>query len=259
MNQKYLIGMAAEGGQTVVFEATAPNVAAFIQQNRAAPELTVCTLDYKMLLTARMGRIDTCPDRAFLVKELLPVLVPIQTGLVKDTPVAVVPRDSVQREECPAPDWNYLHWAGYSNEKYQKIVDGSALLDYEIAGEKVPMELRISKYQEGGGLAIELVSWGKRIPEAWDMLTMNPCVQCGKDHAFVNINNPDGQDICQWIEKNGLGEATVRQQISGFCTYPEYHFNPKRLKELDREGYEKYLVSFQQWGRGSRLAGGHAR
>ena len=29
MNQKYLMGMAAEGGQAVVFEAKASNVAAF--------------------------------------------------------------------------------------------------------------------------------------------------------------------------------------------------------------------------------------
>lgn len=48
MNQKYLMGMAAEGGQTVVFEAKASNVAAFICRNRMAPELLVCTLDYKM-------------------------------------------------------------------------------------------------------------------------------------------------------------------------------------------------------------------
>lgn len=70
MNQKYLMGMASEGVQTIVFAAAAPNVAAFIQQNKAAPELTVCTLDYKMLLTARMDRIDACPDRAFSVNEL---------------------------------------------------------------------------------------------------------------------------------------------------------------------------------------------
>ena len=44
MNQKYLMGMAAEGGQAVVFEAKASNVAAFICQNRAAPELLICTL-----------------------------------------------------------------------------------------------------------------------------------------------------------------------------------------------------------------------
>lgn len=123
MNQKYLMGMAAEDVQTIVFAATAPNVAAFIQQNKAAPELTVCTLDYKMFLTARMGRIDACSDRAFLVNELLPVLVPMQTGLVQDVPLATVPRESVQNDSCPAPDWNYLHWFGYSNEKHQKIMD----------------------------------------------------------------------------------------------------------------------------------------
>lgn len=41
MNQKYLMGMAANGSKAVVFEATAPNVAAFISQNRMAPELLV--------------------------------------------------------------------------------------------------------------------------------------------------------------------------------------------------------------------------
>ena len=65
MNQKYLMGIAAEGGQAVVFEAKASNVAAFISQNRMAPELLICTLDYKMFLTARRGMIDMCPDRKF--------------------------------------------------------------------------------------------------------------------------------------------------------------------------------------------------
>ena len=259
MNQKYLMGMASEGVQTIVFAAAAPNVAAFIQQNKAAPELTVCTLDYKMLLTARMGRIDACPDRAFSVNELLPVIVPMQTGLVQDVPLAAVPRESVQNENCPAPDWNYLHWAGYSNEKYQKIMDGSALLEYDLGGENIPMKLRIGQYQEGGGLALELVSWAGREPEDWEALTTNLCVPCEREHAFVNINNPDGQVVCQWIEKNDLDKATGRQQRSGFCTYPEYHFNPQRLKKLDREGYEKYLTSLQQRGRKSKSEGRHGR
>ena len=84
MNQKYLMGMAAEGGQTVVFEAQASNVAAFICRNRMAPELLVCTLDYKMFLTARTGMVDVCPERKFLVQELLPALVLMQTGQVQD-------------------------------------------------------------------------------------------------------------------------------------------------------------------------------
>ena len=80
MNQKYLMGMAAEGGQAVVFEAKASNVAAFICQNRAAPELLICTLDYKMFLTARTGMVDVCPERKFLVQELLPALIQIVTN-----------------------------------------------------------------------------------------------------------------------------------------------------------------------------------
>lgn len=68
MNQKYLMGMASEGVQTIVFAAAAPNVAAFIQQNKAAPELTVCTLDYKMLLTARMGPNRCLPGPRFFSK-----------------------------------------------------------------------------------------------------------------------------------------------------------------------------------------------
>ena len=115
MNQKYLMGMAAEGGQAVVFEAKASNVAAFICQNRAAPELLICTLDYKMFLTARTGMVDVCPERKFLVQELLPALVLMQTGQVQDMPLAIVPRESVQDEECPQPDWNYLRWDGYDN------------------------------------------------------------------------------------------------------------------------------------------------
>ena len=162
MNQKYLMGMAAEGGQAVVFEAKASNVAAFICQNRAAPELLICTLDYKMFLTARTGMVDVCPERKFLVQELLPALVLMQTGQVQDMPLAIVPRESVQDEECPQPDWNYLRWDGYDNEKFEKIMDGSVLLNYEFLSETIPMELRIGQYEDGSGLALELVSWEER-------------------------------------------------------------------------------------------------
>lgn len=252
MNQKYLMGMAAGGRKTVVFEATAPNIAAFICQNRTAPELTVCTLDYKMFLTARMGMVDICPDRKFLVQELLPELVPMQMGQVQDAPLTVVPRESVQDEKCPQPDWNYLQWGGYRNEKYQKLMDGSVLLDYESDGQKIPMELRIGQYQEGGSLALDLVSWAEKKPEDWDTITVNLSVPCGKDHAFVDINNSGMPEICEWIEKNGLGKATGRQQKSSFCVYPEYHFDAKRLKELDRDGYEEYAAGLPQRGRSAK-------
>jgi hypothetical protein len=252
MNQKYLMGMAANGSKAVVFEATAPNVAAFISQNRMAPELLVCTLDYKMFLTARRGMINTCPDQKFLVQELLPALVPMQMGQVQEIPLATVPRESVLDEECPQPDWNYLRWDGYSNEKFEKIMDGSVLLDYEFDGEKIPMELRIGQYEDGGGLALELVSWKEKEPEDWDTITVNLSVPCEKDHAFVDINNSGMPELCEWIEKNGLGKATGRQQRSGFCVYPEYRFDARRLKELERGGCEGYAAGLQQRGRSAK-------
>ena len=130
MNQKYLMGMAAEGGQAVVFEAKASNVAAFISQNRMAPELLICTLDYKMFLTARRGMIDMCPDRKFLVQELLPVLVPMQTGQVQDMPLVLVPRESVQDEECPQPDWNVPFPVSWTVKMKKKQKETQDILSY---------------------------------------------------------------------------------------------------------------------------------
>ena len=165
-----------------------------------------------MCLTARTGMVDVCPERKFLVQELLPALVLMQTGQVQDMPLAIVPRESVQDEECPQPDWKYLLWDGYDNEKFEKIMDGSVLLNYEFLSETIPMELRIGQYEDGSGLALELVSWEEKEPEDWDTITVNLSVPCEKDHAFVDINNSGGQEICQWIEENGLGKATGRQQ-----------------------------------------------
>lgn len=55
-------------------------------------------------------------------------------------------------------------------------------------------------------------------------------------------------DILSWIEKNGLGSPTGRNEQSGFVVYPEYRFHPERLKELDDKGYAEYenLLKQQQ-------------
>lgn len=49
-----------------------------------------------------------------------------------------------------------------------------------------------------------------------------------------------------------LGEATGRQQKSGFGVYPEYHFDARRLKELERGGCEGYAAGLQQRGRSAK-------
>lgn len=73
----------------------------------------------------------------------------------------------------------------------------------------------------------------------------------GKIHCkglcFIDVNNLSN-DILSWIEKNGLGSPTGRNEQSGFVVYPEYRFHPERLKELDDKGYAEYenLLKQQQ-------------
>ena len=74
---------------------------------------------------------------------------------------------------------------------------------------------------------------------------MNLGKRVAKDCAFIDINNL-GNDILSWIEKNGLGSPTGRNEQSGFVVYPEYRFDPERLKELDDNGYAEYESILKQ-------------
>ena len=131
MNQKYLQGISSnmEGlDDAVFFEATAENISAFLVQHRLAQMSAIGTVDDKSFLTARMGLIDICPDQEFLTKKLLPVYSKIQLGVIPAPPLETVPKEVALAAECPKPDWNYLRWDGYSDEKYRGIINGSALL-----------------------------------------------------------------------------------------------------------------------------------
>ena len=74
----------------------------------------------------------------------------------------------------------------------------------------------------------------------------------GTETVFEESRNNDvnnlSNDILSWIEKNGLGSPTGRNEQSGFVVYPEYRFHPERLKELDDKGYAEYenLLKQQQ-------------
>lgn len=86
------------------------------------------------------------------------------------------------------------------------------------------------KYRFGGSLAIELGSESEG-----PFATLTVCLEddlglpyfLNEDEAFVDTNN------CPWAEKfikdNGLGEPTGKVARSGFCTYPLYRFNLKKL------------------------------
>ena len=96
-------------------------------------------------------------------------------------------------------------------------------------------------------MALLLVDWSQGDPQPWGDLSVNLGKSIAKDCAFIDVNN-FGNDILSWIEKNGLGSPTGRNEQSGFVVYPEYHFHPERLKELDDKGYAEYenLLKQQQ-------------
>ena len=152
----------------------------------------------------------------------------------------IVSREQALAEACPAPDWHYLRWDGYSDRKYQAIRSGEGLLELEWDGKKVPLELQVRAYYCGGALALMLADWTSGEPEPWADLTVNLGGPDKKDCAFVDVNKL-GQDILPWIKRNGLGSPTGRSQRSGFVVYPEYRFDSERLKELDDEGYRVYV------------------
>ena len=101
------------------------------------------------------------------------------------------------------------------------------------------MELQVRSYYNGGKLALLLVDWSHGEPEPWGDLSVNLGNAVSKNCAFIDVNNLSS-DILSWIEKNRLGSPTGRTEQSGFVAYPEYRFNPERLKELDDRGYAEY-------------------
>ena len=110
------------------FEATAENIAAFLLQHQYAQMSAIGTMDDKSFLTAQMGFIDICPDQQYLAEKLLPIYSKAQMEIIPPPQLEIVSREQALAEACPAPDWNYLRWDGYSDRKYQAIRSGEGLL-----------------------------------------------------------------------------------------------------------------------------------
>ena len=214
MNQKYLQGISSDMDGTedaVFFEATPENITAFLMQHQWAAMSAISTVDDRSFLTARTGLIDVCPDQEFLAQKLLPVYAGVQMDRAPIPPLKTVSKEIALAEKCPLPDWNYLRWNGYSDEKYQALRSGKGLLELSWQGETVSLELQVRSYYSGGNLALLLVDWSS------------------------------GE-----VEKNGLGKPTGRAERSGFVTYPECQFQADKLRELDAEGYQIYCQLLEQ-------------
>lgn len=229
--------------EVVCFEASPENIAAFLYKHRMAAETFIATIDDKPFLTARLGLIDICPDQDFLIKRLLPIYGPVSAGEISVPEMKTVPREIAESESCPIPDWNYLRWDGYSNEQYEAVISGKALLDLLWDDEKYKIELRVSSYEYGGNIAIEMIDWTNGEPEEWGILTVNLSEKLEKDCAFIDVNHMENK-ILRWLRKNRLAEPTGRTMRSGYVVYPEYRFNAQRLQELDPKGYAAYVKQY---------------
>lgn len=87
--------------------------------------------------------------------------------------------------------------------------------------------LRVTSYQCNDNLAIVLMC--DEGPFA--TMTVNLDEKLANDFAFVDTNN------CPWaidfIEEYELGHDTGITKQSGYCRYPLYKFNMKKLSEYD--------------------------
>lgn len=263
MNQKYLLGLSTDNQENesiVYFKATPENIASFLCTNKSSPQCVVYTIEGKPFLTAYKGLIDTIPDQKYLIEQLQPVLIPMQMGETPVSKLDTVSQEVAEAEPCPQPDWNYLRWDGYDDAKYQAIMSGDGLFEWEQFGKIHKIELKVQSYIEESNLAIEMVDWDKQEPEPWGILTVNLDGRREKDCAFIDINNL-GDKVLPWLEENGLARPTGRMQQSGYAVYPECRFDASRLQQLDAKGYQVYLERFEKAQRklSSRGKDGDAR
>lgn len=99
-------------------------------------------------------------------------------------------------------------------------------------GRMHPMTFQLANYANNGSLYVGLLTNEEGYPEPWQNLTVNLDASrfCKPNCAYVDVNN-NGEEILNWLERNGLGKQTERIAVSGWCCYPEFEFNMEKLME----------------------------
>ncbi len=192
-----------------------------------------------------MGLIDTCPDQEYLAQKLLPVYSKIQLGEIPRRRWKQCQKRWRLRRKCPRPDWNYLRWDGYSDEKYRGIINGSALLKLPHYGKKVPLELQVRSYYSGGNLALLLVDWSDDYPEPWG-ICRSIWDTLWKRTVPLWMSTIWARRSCPGSRKTAWGPPQGGPSKSGFVTYPEYRFHADRLRALDDYGYQEYSERYDR-------------
>lgn len=97
-------------------------------------------------------------------------------------------------------------------------------------GNNHPISFSLDTYSNNGNLYVGLVTHEEGYPERWSDLTVNLNVKCQKNCAFIDVNN-NGMEIIPWLEANGIGKLKHRVEFSGYCMYPEFEFDMKKLAQ----------------------------
>lgn len=115
------------------------------------------------------------------------------------------------------------------------------IFDFERDGTTYQMKLDIRTYSNGN-LALAMHVYTEDGWEPWNILTVNLGFSLERNFAYIDTNN-NGESILAWIIRNKLAVHTGKTAMSGYCTYPQYKFRETALREIDPEGYEKYLAN----------------
>lgn len=116
------------------------------------------------------------------------------------------------------------------------------IFDFEKYGNAYKMKLEIDSYLNGN-LAITMLVEKEDGWTPWNVLTVNLGFPLEKNIAYIDTNN-NGDTILAWITRNKLAVSTGKRARSGFCSYPQYKFREAALREIDPDGYERYLADY---------------
>ena len=104
---------------------------------------------------------------------------------------------------------------------------------YEIilAGTKYEVYPQVATYAYNDRLAIRLYAKGAGVIGNITVNLDSPLSGSKKTHAFVDTNNGKVFDVERFLERYDLAQPTGFMARSGYCTYPEYKFDLKKLQE----------------------------
>ena len=98
--------------------------------------------------------------------------------------------------------------------------------DYQAEwGETYKLSIEKETYANNGTLALILV---EKSGEPFADITVNlPFSELDEDEAYVDTNNLP--NIGKWLEANKIAKKTEIVGHSGYCTYPVYKFDLKKI------------------------------